>query len=372
MHSIKSPGAGLSANEASNQPIRFEDLDLGRPFRRHNYLQNRSEEMIIGEQNLTGTRFPSPRVSVIIPAYNASRYIQEALDSVFAQSFQDIEVIVVNDGAPDTPQLEAALQPYLGRFLYIKQRNQGVSAARNVAIQRSRGELLAFLDADDVWLPRYLDVQVNFLHKHPGTVAVISDVLRFGESAPKPPERRMLSPAANNPLSFDNMLRRRGGQLPSATVVRRANALAAGLFDENLRAGEDIDFCIRVCFPDGTIGYTGQLLVKYRFHSAGAGTTLTARQVKENEAECLRRIGRKLPLTVAQRCLLTKEVAALEAELAIMDACENLTHREFDKAADHLAHANEYYRKHRIRWAIRALKMFPRWTARILVDRMKS
>jgi hypothetical protein len=232
--------------------------------------------------------------------------------------------------------------------------------------------LLAFLDADDVWLPRYLDVQVNFLNKHPGTVAVISDVLRFGESAPKPPERRMLSPAANNPLSFDNMLRRRGGQLPSATVVRRANALAAGLFDENLRAGEDIDFCIRVCFPDGTIGYTGQLLVKYRFHSAGAGTTLTARQVKENEAECLRRIGRKLPLTVAQRCLLTKEVAALEAEHAIMDACENLTHREFDKAADHLAHANEYYRKQRIRWAIRALKMFPRWTARILVDRMKS
>jgi hypothetical protein len=112
--------------------------------------------------------------------------------------------------------------------------------------------------------------------------------------------------------------------------------------------------------------------LKYRFHSAGAGTTLTARQVKENEAEGLRRIGRKLPLTVAQRCLLTKEVAALEAELAIMDACENLTHREFDKAADHLAHANEYYRKHRIRWAIRALKMFPRWTARILVDRMKS
>jgi hypothetical protein len=112
--------------------------------------------------------------------------------------------------------------------------------------------------------------------------------------------------------------------------------------------------------------------VKYRFHSAGAGTTLTARQVKENEAECLRRIGRKLPLTVAQRCLLTKEVAALEAELAIMDACENLTHREFDKAADHLAHANEYYRKQRIRWAIRALKMFPRWTARILVDRMKN
>src|ERR1700739_309533 len=148
--------------------------------------------MGIGERNLASTRLSVPRVSVIIPAYNASRYIPEALDSVFAQSFQDLEVIVVNDGSPDTPQLQEALRRYADRLVCIEQPNRGVSAARNLAIQNARGDLLAFLDADDVWLPQYLEVQVNFLNEHPGAVAAISDVLRFGESAPKPYERRML------------------------------------------------------------------------------------------------------------------------------------------------------------------------------------
>jgi glycosyltransferase involved in cell wall biosynthesis len=327
--------------------------------------------MGIGEQNLASTRLSAPRVSVIIPAYNASRYIPEALDSVFAQSFQDLEVIVVNDGSSDTPQLQAALRPYAGRLFYIEQPNRGVSAARNFAIQRARGDLLAFLDADDVWLPQYLEVQVNFLNEHPGAVAAVSDVLRFGESAPKPYERRMLGSDNINLLSFDDMLRRKGGQLPSATVVRRASALASGLFDESLRVGEDIDFCIRVCFPEGTIGYTKQMLVKYRWHGAGAATTLTPRQIKANEAECLRRAARKLPLTPGQRSVLTKEVEALEAELAMMDAHEALTRQEFDRAASHLAEANKYYRHPRISLAVQGLKMFPGWTARILIGRMK-
>jgi Glycosyl transferase family 2 len=313
------------------------------------------------------SRGPTPRVSVLTPAYNAAGYIREALDSVFAQTFQDIEVIVVNDGSPDTPQLEAALQPYLGRFLYIKQGNRGVSAARNIAIQHSRGELLAFLDADDIWLPHYLEVQVNFLHEHPGAVAVIADVLRFGESAKKPYERRML-PTDRSPLvSFEDMLQRKGGQLPSATVVRRSTALAAGLFDEDLRVGEDIDFCMRICFPHAIIGYTRQFLVRYRWHEAGVGTTLSARQILANEAECLRRVGRKLPLTMAQHSLVTQEVAKLEAELAMMDVYEGLARQEFHKAAADLAQANKYYGRQRIRLAVQALKIFPRSTARILV-----
>jgi len=290
---------------------------------------------------------------------------------VFAQTFQDVEVIVVNDGSPDTPELEAMLQPYLGRFLYVKQQNRGVSAARNLAIQHSRGELLAFLDADDVWLPQYLDVQLKFLEEHPGAVAVVADVLRFGEYAKQPYERRML-PAHGSPvLTFEEVLQRKGGQLPSATVVRRSAAVAAGLFDEELRVAEDIDFCMRICFPRATIGYTRELLVKYRWHGAGAGTTLNTRQILVNEAECLGRIGRKLPLTMAQRSLVTQEIAALEAELATMDAYESLIRQEFDKAAGHLAQANKYLRRRGIRLAVQALKIFPRWTARILLARKR-
>src|ERR1044071_9453875 len=102
----------------------------------------------------------SPLVSVIVPAYDVAEFIAEALDSVLAQTFDDYEIIVINDGSPDTKDLERALAPYLSRIVYIKQENRGVSAARNTGIKAARGSLIAFLDADDTWLPNYLEVQV--------------------------------------------------------------------------------------------------------------------------------------------------------------------------------------------------------------------
>jgi glycosyltransferase involved in cell wall biosynthesis len=88
-----------------------------------------------------------PRVSVVIPAFNAARDIGVALDSVFAQASDDIEVIVVNDGSDDSEMLEVALAPYASQIRYIVQTNQG--AARNAALRVARGEYVAFLDADD-------------------------------------------------------------------------------------------------------------------------------------------------------------------------------------------------------------------------------
>ena len=89
-----------------------------------------------------------PAVSVIIPTYNTALYIGTALASVFAQTFQDIEVIVINDGSPDTPQLERVLAPYRDRIRYLVQDNAGVSAARNAGIRAARAPLVATLDAD--------------------------------------------------------------------------------------------------------------------------------------------------------------------------------------------------------------------------------
>src|SRR5512138_947176 len=93
------------------------------------------------------------RVSVIMPAFRAAKYIGAALDSVIAQTFTDYEIIVVNDGSPDTVELERALKPYGSKVLYVKQDNRGCSAARNAGIRVARGQLLAFLDADDYWEP---------------------------------------------------------------------------------------------------------------------------------------------------------------------------------------------------------------------------
>src|ERR1700730_1568273 len=98
----------------------------------------------------------TPTVSVIIPAYNTALYIVETLDSVFAQTFRDFEVILINDGSPDTDKLEQVIEPYRERIVYLKQKNGGPSAARNAGIGWSRGEYIAFLDSDDSWLPQYL------------------------------------------------------------------------------------------------------------------------------------------------------------------------------------------------------------------------
>ena len=104
-----------------------------------------------------------PAVSVIIPAFRASRDIPVALDSVFAQTFADFEVIVVDDGSPDSAELKAAIAPYRSRLQFIQQANRGAGAARNAGIRAARGRFIAFLDADDRWAPEFLARQVYFL-----------------------------------------------------------------------------------------------------------------------------------------------------------------------------------------------------------------
>lgn len=88
-----------------------------------------------------------PKVSVIMPSYNTAALIGEALDSVFAQSYRDFEVIVINDGSPDTPDLERVLDPYRERILYLKQENRRACGARNNGISHAKGEYLTFLTA---------------------------------------------------------------------------------------------------------------------------------------------------------------------------------------------------------------------------------
>src|SRR5436190_1570422 len=101
-----------------------------------------------------------PQVSVIVPAFNAGRTISAALASVFAQTYRDFEVIVVDDGSTD--DTAARIAEWGDRVLYVRQPNGGPARARNTGIGRSRGRLVAFLDADDVWLPEKLERQVAY------------------------------------------------------------------------------------------------------------------------------------------------------------------------------------------------------------------
>jgi glycosyltransferase involved in cell wall biosynthesis len=305
------------------------------------------------------------QVSVIIPAYNTAGYIGEALDSAFAQSFKDCEVIVINDGSPDTARLEKVLAPYLNRITYLKQENRGLSGARNAGIRAAGGKYLAFLDSDDIWLPDYLAEQVKFLETHPNVEVSIADAIRFGG-----PEGeiiwRMLKNGLPGILYFEQILRREGGQLPSASVARRQRVIEVGMFDEVLPIGEDVEFIARVCFPGRAIGYLGRALVKYRRHPGSLTGDPRNRNWQNAELQALRRLGESLPLSAAQCRLLDGEIAAAAAALALSDAYDHLAGHEFEKGAFCLRQANSYYHDPRITLALASLKAFPAWTARRL------
>ena len=130
----------------------------------------------------------TPAVSVVIPAFRVAGYIAETLDSVLAQTCQDFEILVVNDGSPDTEALRAALAPYRERILYIEQPQGGPSKARNTAIAAARGDLLAFLDGDDLVGAVVSRLAARHLRPRTGRGAGL-DRLR-SPSAPVPTVRR--------------------------------------------------------------------------------------------------------------------------------------------------------------------------------------
>jgi len=312
---------------------------------------------------------PTPKVSVIIPAYNTAPFIAETLDSVFGQTFRDFEVIVINDGSPDTADLEAALQPYMSRIRYIKQENRGLPGARNAGIRLARGELLAFVDSDDIWMPDYLAAQVQFLDSHPRVYASISDALLFGSGGDV--VWKMLKQGTGPVLGFEQMLKRQGGQLPSATVARRQRVLEIGMFDEQTRIGEDVEFCVRLCFPEGAIGYLGRVLVKYRQRPGSLTEDPRRRKWLIAEIQSLRRLGETLDLTEAQRKLLEDEIAAATAAVALGDAYHHISEHEFGPAVECFRSANAYYRDPRISVASFCLNAFPRLAGPVLNWRFK-
>src|SRR5919112_2696990 len=118
-------------------------------------------------------------VSVIVPVYNGERYLAAALQSIFEQDYRPFEVIVVDDGSvDDTAKIARSFQ----QIHYIYQSNQGAAAARNAGVATAQGELIAFLDADDVWVPNKLSVQADYLFRHPEVGYVVARGRHFLES----------------------------------------------------------------------------------------------------------------------------------------------------------------------------------------------
>jgi glycosyltransferase involved in cell wall biosynthesis len=206
-----------------------------------------------------------PLVSVVIPTYNCDRYLVQAIESVLSQTYSNIEIIVVDDGSTD--QTQRVLKPYLNRIRYIHQQNHGVSAARNRGIQEASGEFIAFLDADDFFLPDKLADQVACFEAKPSLGVVSSGWYMVDEQG-----KEII--AEHKPwlglshLNLETWLLWRP-VLPSALMLRR-KWLEANKFDTRLRYAEDAELLIRLALTGCESAWLEKLSLGYRKHPSSA------------------------------------------------------------------------------------------------------
>lgn len=298
----------------------------------------------------------APKVSVIVPAYNVAEYIEEALDSVFAQTFEDFEVIVINDGSPDTEEFERFLEKYLDKIIYLKQENAGCGPARNVAIQNARGSLLAFLDGDDVWLPGYLESQTAFLETHNYDL-VYANAHLFGNSAFEGKTYMQLSPS-DGKADFESLLDMRCNVLLSGSVARRKAVEDAGMFEwKNVRA-QDFHLWLRMAHRGASIGYQTNPLLKYRIRL----TSLSGDSIQriQREIDVYQRVMDVIELNESQQKIVEKHFTRLEAELEIERGKSFLLRKDFVAAREAFEKANEYRRSNRLKLIIWMVRIAPK------------
>jgi glycosyltransferase involved in cell wall biosynthesis len=288
-----------------------------------------------GFQVITEVQRPSARdISVIIPAYRASAYIGEALESVVAQAAQETEIIVINDGSPDTEALERALQPYKNRIVYLKQENGGVSSARNTGIQAARREWLAFLDADDVWAPTYLEVQLAFLREH-AVDMVFPNAEVFGETRDAGRYTMDLAPF-DGEITFQKALAGDCTILYCA-LVRREIVIRAGLFDTGLRGSEDFNLWLRILRIGGRIGYHRTPVHRYRKHDGSL--TSDAVWMAERILQSLDRAEESIPMSAEEHAAAARHRRKVEREIAMLRGRGAFKAKNWAAALDHYDYA---------------------------------
>lgn len=206
----------------------------------------------------------SPKVSVIIPTYNRAVFLECAIKSVLQQTLVDFELIIVDDGSSDNTT--EVLQGYKdSRIHVISQSNSGRSAARNTGVSASSGDYLAFLDDDDEFLPRKLEIQVDHLDGHPSTGLVAGGYERMDSKGTLLDKRRPEPWHANDILSVDVWLRRCPFLLQSVLLRRHWWAVAGGL-DPILRQCEDHDLFLRLADCGCSMEWIREPVFRYRYH----------------------------------------------------------------------------------------------------------
>jgi len=275
-----------------------------------------------------------PTVSVIVPAYNAAPFIGETLRSVFAQRFSDFDVFVVNDGSPDTDALEREIASYRARLTYIVQENRGASAARNAGIKSAQGEYIAFLDADDIWLPDYLAEQLQFIHETNSDL-VCADAVVFDESGV---DSKTYMEALTDDCSdrgrvgFNGLIRGEQNLITSGVVAKREPVVRAGLFDESLRNAQDFDLWVRMTLLGLRLSFQRKPLLRYR-NREGSLSGDSINRINR-EVRVYRKVLAEYDLSSEQRIEVERAIQRSERERHLVVGKDQLNRHEFSQALE--------------------------------------
>lgn len=281
-----------------------------------------------------------PRVSVVIPAYNVAEFIGETLDSAIGQKFREHEIIVVNDGSPDTAALERVLNTRLEEIIYIKQKNLGAGPARNTAIEHARGNVIAFLDGDDVWLPDYLALQLVHLERHHLDM-VYCDAMLFGMNSAYRRTFMETAPSTGD-ADFESILDLKCNVITSGTLARKQAIVDAGMFETERVRAHDFHLWLRMARNGAMIGYQTKPLLKYRVHTDSLSGDSISRA--EREIDAFERVRRTIDLTPEQQAIVERRLAGLEADLAVEQGKSYLLKGENREAAVAFRVANRHRR----------------------------
>lgn len=306
------------------------------------------------QARVTATR---PAASVIIPAYRTTPYIAQALDSVLAQSFRDFEIIVINDGSPDTPELERVLEPYMSHITYIKQVNRGLAHARNTGIAKARAPLIALLDSDDFWAPDYLATQIAILDANREADAVYSNAMIFGNhpSAGGTYMEHVLP--SEGEVSFASLVSGKCNIVGPATMFRRDSAERVGFYDPEIRCAEDFDLWLRLVKSGGRIVYHRRPV--YHHRTRADSLSMQPISMCESVLGILERSKERFQLTVEEHAAVKEAQRRVTAEMSLNKGKLAFFGGDVDTAIRNIGAANDYFRRLKLRVVLMLMKIAP-------------
>jgi len=278
----------------------------------------------------------APLVSVVIPCYNLGRYLDEAVDSVLAQSFQQFEILVVDDGSTDVDTQHLLADYRKPRTQVLRSSNRGLSAARNLGIVHSHGRYVCALDADDLLAPTWLERGVSLLEADERIDFVSHWLNAFGDEQ-----------WTWQPVRSDLAMLLDRNTLNGAAIIRRTLFDAAGMFDESMRDGcEDWEFWIRVTEKGHHGVIVPEVMYQYRRRAGSMSDVMNQsdlhhrlyRELIEKHADSYRRC---LPDLVLRREQTTgdiwRHIDGLREELSSLEPLLEERRREIDRARGRLA-----------------------------------